>query len=185
VRHRYCRKNKAQPTPQRNTNPRAPVSICLALTACLLCGVRGPLLGPLASESILDCFYGGLVALSVMGIIDVVGIVSRCSVAGIAVWRDAFIVGVFVLGGNGAVTFAEPVVHPERTALLVIVVPNFADAFGLVRGNPRRQCYQKFFFFRGGRWNIGRRRLAPGRYEHDPDFGWHHLWAYIVSGTVV
>src|SRR5260221_6382690 len=75
---------------------------------------------------------------------------------GLAVWRDALIVGgCLILGGNGAVTFAEQYVPSGETALMVGCVPILMTLFAWFAGITRRPGVSIFFAMALGIGGVG------------------------------
>jgi drug/metabolite transporter (DMT)-like permease len=75
---------------------------------------------------------------------------------GFAAWRDAFIVGgCLILGGNGAVSFAERYVPSGETALIVACVPIFLTLFAWFGGITGRPGIPIFFAMLLGLGSVG------------------------------
>ncbi len=105
---------------------------------------------------------------------------------GLAVWRDALIVGgCLILGGNGAVTFAERYVPSGETALLVGCVPILMTLFAWFAGITRRPGASIFFAMALGIGGVG--VLAHAGASTSQVSAAHHLLGVIVilAGCII
>src|SRR5260221_1354277 len=105
---------------------------------------------------------------------------------GLAVWRDALIVGgCLILGGNGAVTFAEQYVPSGETALMVGCVPILMTLFAWFAGITRRPGVSIFFAMALGIGGVG--VLAHGGASTSRVSAGHHLLGgvAILAGCII
>src|SRR5260221_1164446 len=147
--------NKAQPESPAKNSP-SPGSICLALIAVYLVWGSTYLGIRFAIESIPGFFMAGSRFVSAgLDMTEVVWFrVARWP--GLGVWRDALIVGgCLILGGNGAVTFAEQYVPSGETALMVGCVPILMTLFAWFAGITRRPGVSIFFAMALGIGGVG------------------------------
>ncbi len=177
--------NKAQRKSPAKKSP-SPGSICLALTAVYLVWGSTYLGIRFAIESIPGFFMAGGRFVSAGLIMIVVASFRGARWPGIAVWRDAFIVGgCLILGGNGAVTFAERYVPSGETALLVACVPILMTLFAWFAGITRRPGISIFFAMALGISGVG--VLAHAGTSTNQTSAAHHLLGVIVilTGCVI
>jgi drug/metabolite transporter (DMT)-like permease len=147
--------SKAQPESQAKKSP-SPGAICLALIAVYLVWGSTYLGIRFAIESIPGFFMAGARFVTAGLIMIAVAWFRGARWPGIAVWRDALIVGgCLILGGNGGVTFAERFVPSGETALLVGCVPILMTLFAWFAGITRRPRISIFFAMAIGIAGVG------------------------------
>jgi drug/metabolite transporter (DMT)-like permease len=139
----------AKNTPSRGLIALALITVYLVWGSTYL-GIR------FAIESIPPFFMAGA-RFVVAGLIMIaIASVQGTRWPGIPVWRDALIVGgCLILGGNGAVTFAERYVPSGETALIVACVPIFMTLFAWFSGITRRPRIPIFFAMAVGLAGVG------------------------------
>src|SRR5258707_1803143 len=177
--------NKAQSESPARKSP-SPGSICLALIAVYLVWGSTYLGIRFAIESIPGFFMAGGRFVSAGLIMIAVAWFRGARWAGFAVWRDALIVGgCLILGGNGAVTFAERYVPSGETALLVACVPILMTLFAWFAGITRRPGISIFFAMALGISGVG--VLAHAGTSASQTSAAHHLVGVIVilTGCVI
>jgi drug/metabolite transporter (DMT)-like permease len=177
--------NKAQPKSPAKKKPSAG-SICLALIAVYLVWGSTYLGIRFAIESIPGFFMAGSRFVSAGLIMIVAASLRGARWPGIAVWRDAFIVGgCLILGGNGSVTFAERYVPSGETALLAACVPILMTLFAWFAGITRRPGISIFFAMALGITGVG--VLAHAGTSTSQTSAAHHLLGVIVilTGCVI
>ncbi|HEX3446064.1 MAG TPA: EamA family transporter [Chthoniobacterales bacterium] len=173
--------DKAQPESPAQKSPSAG-SICLALIAVYLVWGSTYLGIRFAIESIPGFFMAGARFVSAGLIMIAVAWFRGARWPHIAVWRDALIVGgCLILGGNGAVTFAERYVPSGETALLVGCVPILMTLFAWFAGITRRPGGSIFFAMALGMAGVG--VLARGGSSPSQASAAHHLLGVIVILT--
>jgi drug/metabolite transporter (DMT)-like permease len=170
--------NKAQPRVPAKRSP-SPGSICLALIAVYLVWGSTYLGIRFAIESIPGFFMAGARFVSAGLIMIGVASFRGAKLPGIKVWRDALIVGgCLILGGNGAVTFAERYVPSGETALVVACVPILMTLFAWFAGITRRPGISIFFAMTLGMAGVG--ILAHAGSGSGQTSAAHHLLGVIV-----
>jgi drug/metabolite transporter (DMT)-like permease len=173
--------NQAQPQSLAKKSP-SPGSICLALIAVYLVWGSTYLGIRFAIESIPGFFMAGARFVSAGLIMIAVAMFRGAQWPHIAVWRDALIVGgCLILGGNGAVTFAERYVPSGETALLVGCVPMLMTLFAWFAGITRRPGTSIFFAMALGMAGVG--VLAQAGSGTSQASAAHHLLGVIVILT--
>jgi drug/metabolite transporter (DMT)-like permease len=173
--------NKARPG-ARAKKPPSPGSICLALIAVYLVWGSTYLGIRFAIESIPGFFMAGARFVSAGLIMIGIAWFRGAKRPDIAVWRDALIVGgCLILGGNGAVTFAERYVPSGETALLVACVPILMTLFAWFAGITRRPGISIFFAMALGMAGVG--TLAHAGSSASQASAPHHLLGVIVILT--
>jgi drug/metabolite transporter (DMT)-like permease len=170
--------NKARPRVPVKRSPSSG-SICLALIAVYLVWGSTYLGIRFAIESIPGFFMAGARFASAGLIMIAVAWFRGANWPGIAVWRDALIVGgCLILGGNGAVTFAERYVPSGETALLVGCVPILMTLFAWFAGITRRPGIPIFIAMALGMAGVGiLAQAGSGTRQASPA---HHLLGVIV-----
>jgi drug/metabolite transporter (DMT)-like permease len=170
--------HKAQPKSPVRKSP-APGSICLALIAVYLVWGSTYLGIRFAIESIPGFFMAGGRFVSAGLIMIALAWFRGAKWPATAVWRDALIVGgCLILGGNGAVTFAERYVPSGETALLVACVPILMTLFAWFAGITRRPGISIFFAMALGIVGVG--VLAHAGTSTSQVSAAHHLLGVIV-----
>jgi len=170
--------NKAQLRVPAKRSPSAG-SICLALIAVYLVWGSTYLGIRFAIESIPGFFMAGARFVSAGLIMIGVAWFRGAKPPGIKVWRDALIVGgCLILGGNGAVTFAERYVPSGETALVVACVPILMTLFAWFAGITRRPGISIFFAMALGMAGVG--ILAHAGSGTSQSSAAHHLLGVIV-----
>src|SRR5260221_4495409 len=177
--------NKAQPESPAKNSP-SPGSICLALIAVYLVWGSTYLGIRFAIESIPGFFMAGSRFVSAGLIMTAVAWFRGARWPGLAVWRDALIVGgCLILGGNGAVTFAEQYVPSGETALMVGCVPILMTLFAWFAGITRRPGVSIFFAMALGIGGVG--VLAHGGASTSPGSAGRQpllVVAILVAGVI-
>src|SRR4051794_36942810 len=141
----YSEHNRAQPKSSAKRLP-SRASICLALIAVYLVWGSTYLGIRFAIESIPGFFMAGCRFVTAGLVMIAVARLRGARWPRITVWRDALIVGgCLLLGGNGAVTFAERYLPSGETALLVACVPILLTLFAWFAGITRRPGVSIFF----------------------------------------
>lgn len=147
--------NKARPGPAAQ-NPPSRGLICLALITVYLVWGSTYLGIRFAIESMPAFLMAGCRFVTAGLIMVAVAWFRGARWPLVAVWRDAFVVGgCLILGGNGAVTFAERYVPSGETALLVGCVPIFMTLFAWFAGITRRPGTMIFFAMALGLAGVG------------------------------
>jgi drug/metabolite transporter (DMT)-like permease len=177
--------NKAQPESPAKKSPSSG-SICLALIAVYLVWGSTYLGIRFAIESIPGFFMAGGRFVCAGLIMIAVAWFRGARWPGLAVWRDALIVGgCLILGGNGAVTFAERYVPSGETALLVGCVPILMTLFAWFAGITRRPGVSIFFAMAVGIGGVG--VLAHAGASTSRVSAGHHLLGVItiLAGCII
>jgi drug/metabolite transporter (DMT)-like permease len=169
--------NRARPRSAQNPPSRG--FICLALITVYLVWGSTYLGIRFAIESMPAFLMAGCRFVTAGLIMVVIAWARGIRWPGIAVWRDAFIVGgCLILGGNGAVTFAEQYVPSGETALLVGCVPIFMTLFAWFGGITGRPSLSIFLAMALGLAGVGiLARTGTGIRQVSPA---HHLLGVIV-----
>jgi drug/metabolite transporter (DMT)-like permease len=171
--------NKARPESTAKNSP-SRGSICLALITVYLVWGSTYLGIRFAIESIPAFFMAGCRFVAAGLIMIGVARFRGAHWPGIVVWRDALIVGgCLILGGNGAVTFAERYVSSGETALIVACVPIFMTLFAWFAGITRRPGLSIFFAMALGITGVGVLAHA-GTSTNQASATAHHLLGVIV-----
>jgi drug/metabolite transporter (DMT)-like permease len=147
--------NKARPESSAKNSPSRGL-ICLALITVYLVWGSTYLGIRFAIESTPPFFMAGC-RFATAGLIMVAAACLRgARWPGVAVWRDALVVGgCLILGWNGADTFAERYVPSGETALLVGCVPIFMTLFAWFGGITRRPGFPIFLAMALGLAGVG------------------------------
>jgi drug/metabolite transporter (DMT)-like permease len=177
--------NQAQPAVPAKKSPSSG-SIWIALIAVYLVWGSTYLGIRFAIESIPGFFMAGGRFVSAGLIMIVVARLRGARWPGIAVWRDALIVGgCLILGGNGAVTFAERYVPSGETALLVACVPILMTLFAWFAGITSRPGLSIFFAMALGIGGVG--VLAHAGTSASQASAAHHVLGIIVifAGCII
>jgi drug/metabolite transporter (DMT)-like permease len=147
--------NEARPESPAKNSP-SPGLICLALITVYLVWGSTYLGIRFAIESMPPFFMAGCRFVTAGLIMVAVAWFRGARWPGVAVWRDALIVGgCLILGGNGAVSFAERFVHSGETALIVACVPIFLTLFAWFAGITGRPGISIFFAMALGLAGVG------------------------------
>jgi drug/metabolite transporter (DMT)-like permease len=170
--------NKARPESAAQ-NPPSRGLICLALITVYLVWGSTYLGIRFAIESTPPFFMAGSRFTAAGLIMIAVAWFRGARWPGVAVWRDALIVGsCLILGGNGSVTFAERYVPSGETALLVGCVPIFITLFAWFAGITGRPAISIFFAMALGVAGVG--VLAHGATSTGQASPGQHLLGVIV-----
>src|SRR5260370_25448429 len=177
--------NKAQSESPARKWP-SPGSICLALIAVYLVWGSTYLGIRFAIEAIPGFFMAGGRFVSAGLIMIAVAWFRGARWPGFAVWRDALLVGgCLILGGKGAVTFAERYVPSGETALMVGCVPILMTLFAWFAGITRRPGASIFFAMALGIGGVG--VLAHAGASTSRVSAGHHLLGgvAILAGCII